>query len=115
MEERITISLLLDIYGNLLTDKQQEIMHLYFNEDLSLAEISEISSTSRQAVHDIIKRCHKLLLEYECHLNLLEKETKLREVKNSIIEKLELLKSDTQESEKLQWIEEIKARVMNEF
>ena len=80
----------MDYYGSLLTDKQRDIMEWYYNDDLSLAEIAEVNKTSRQAIHDLIKRCYKQLLSYESKLNLLQKSIN-RE--HEIISFLEELKS----------------------
>lgn len=110
MEDHIEMSMLMDFYGVLLTDKQQEIMNLYYNENLSLAEISELTNTSRQAVHDIIKRCHKLLLEYELKLKLKENLLKKIEKKKSAFKYLENIKKDSTEPvilEKIDRLEEI--------
>lgn len=73
MEDRVQISLLMDLYGPLLTEKQCEVMEIYYDDDLSLGEISELNHTSRQATYDLIERCCKLLRTYEDKLNLLQK------------------------------------------
>jgi predicted DNA-binding protein YlxM (UPF0122 family) len=65
--------MLKDFYGPLLTPKQQDIMNLYYENDLSLTEIADIHSVTRQAVYDIIKRAEKTLEEYEQRLGLVEK------------------------------------------
>ena len=67
---------LLDWYEVLLTEKQQEIMNYYYREDLSLSEIAENTETSRSAVHDLIKRCEQILLNYEEKLQLVHKQKK---------------------------------------
>lgn len=81
-------ALLLDFYGNLLTDKQRLIMSYHFEEDMSLSEISEELNISRQAVHDLIKRSDKLLSEYESKLGLIERfltqKDKLKQIKEML-------------------------------
>ena len=56
MEKDLSIAVLLDFYGDLLTEKQARAIDLYYNEDLSLAEIAEPLGISRQGVRDSIKR-----------------------------------------------------------
>jgi len=73
MNRKITISMLLDFYGQLLSAKQLEIMNYYCNEDLSLSEIAEIIGITRQGVHDTVKRSELLLEELENKLGLYHK------------------------------------------
>lgn len=108
MEDRIKTSFLIDYYKELLTEKQKYIMELYFNEDLSLAEISELTNTSRQAIFDIIKRCNKLLMDYESKLRLLEKNDEIKSSKELIIQKIDELQKSTDKKEFIDLIQEIK-------
>lgn len=74
MLEKISHMIMLkDFYGPLLTPKQQDIMNLYYEDDLSLTEIGDIRNVTRQAVYDIIKRAEKTLEDYEQRLGLVEK------------------------------------------
>ncbi|HHW41442.1 MAG TPA: YlxM family DNA-binding protein [Syntrophomonadaceae bacterium] len=68
--------LLYDFYGKLLTPKQQEVVRLYYEEDLSLGEIAEELKITRQAVYDILKRSEQALEKYERKLGLLEGDSK---------------------------------------
>jgi len=79
-EKNLRINLLLDFYGNLLTDKQLETLQLYFREDLSLQEIANIYQVSRNAVYDNIQKAIKLLETYENKLQLLAKFEKRKEL-----------------------------------
>ena len=55
IDDVIQTSLLYDFYGSLLTDRQREVMELYYGENLSLSEIAAEFSISRQGVHDALK------------------------------------------------------------
>ena len=59
------MSMLYDFYGDLLTDRQKEFYDLYYNEDLSLAEIAEHAGISRQGVRDVIVRAEATMQEVE--------------------------------------------------
>lgn len=115
MEERIEISMLLDYYSVLLTDKQNDIMTLYYNEDLSLAEIAELNDTSRQAIHDTIRRCNKLLLDYESKLGLMSKNQGLADSRESINLKLDIIKKKTSDKEILELLDDIEKNISECF
>lgn len=112
MEKRFEISLLLDFYGELLTEKQRNIMDLYFNNDLSLSEIAEINNTSRQAIHDTIKRSDNVLLVYEEKLKLLNKNHKLKETFENIISELDKLQINIKDEKMNQLISDIKTQII---
>lgn len=80
MDKNVEICLLLDFYGNLLTDRQREIMTLYYEDNLSLTEAAEELNISKQGVSDSLKRSEKILYDTEAKLQLLkqhlEKENK---------------------------------------
>ncbi len=73
MPKNLNYSILLDYYGVLLTEKQRETLEYYYNDDLSLSEISEIVGTTRQGVMDIIKRSEQQLNSLDNKLCLKDK------------------------------------------
>ena len=92
----------LDWYGNLLTEKQQDICDLYFKEDLSLSEISENYDISRAAVLDTIKRSKKILEDYEKKLQLIKKFHQRKEIYDKIKElKIDVVNQYLEEIEDL--------------
>lgn len=70
MAKNLDISILLDYYSGMLTEKQREVVEWYYNEDLSLAEIAEHTGITRQGVRDSIKRAEMQLFECEQRLGL---------------------------------------------
>ena len=113
MAKDLKFSSLLDIYGGVLTDKQRDMLELYYNEDLSLSEIAEEAEISRQGVRDAIKRGEETLTELDEKIGvskLIEKYERLLDIvkegcdgiirdcrsyttTKSVIEKLERIKS----------------------
>ena len=70
MAKDLKITFLLDFYGDMLTEKQREVVEAYYNEDLSLAEIAEDRDITRLGVRDAIKRAEQQLMEMEDRLGL---------------------------------------------
>ena len=73
MEKLAEMALLADFYGPLLTEKQQNVLDLHYQQDLTLAEIAEVEHISRQAIHDLLKRTERILTEYEDKLGLVQR------------------------------------------
>ena len=78
-EKFVEQTLLYDFYGELLTERQQQVYESVVLEDYSLSEVAEELGISRQGVHDMIKRCNHTLSEYEAKLHLVEKFLSIRE------------------------------------
>lgn len=85
-------------YGELLTDKQKDILTLYCLDDLSLGEIAEDLEISRQGVHDTVKRAAKTLESYEKKLGLMEKFNNNRKLLKDINDKMEDLNKSLSEN-----------------
>ncbi len=79
MEKIYEQALLYDFYGELLTEHQRQVYEEAVYNDMSLGEIAQEEGISRQGVHDLIRRCDKILMEYEARLHLVERFTKAKE------------------------------------
>ena len=95
-DSRLMQSMLLDFYGELLTDKQRECFDLHYNEDLSLSEIAEQSGISRQGVWDNIRRAEASLREMEEKTGLLRRFSETQEALEKLKAQVEELGSITQ-------------------
>ena len=89
MEKNIKISMLLEIYGNLLTPKQQDLLDLYYNQNLSLSEIADDINITRQGVRKVLVDGEKKLFNYETKLHILEQKLKNNKIIEELIEETE--------------------------
>ena len=101
------IAMLLDFYGNLLSQRQQEIMQLHYNDDCSLAEISQMQHISRQGVYDNIRRAKNALRKYEANLGLVNKFYTIKEMIAKNVCALETLDQSVLSERNKQIIKEI--------
>ncbi len=79
MEKIVKQGLLYDFYGELLTEHQRNIFEDAVYNDMSLTEIADEYGISKQGVHDLIKRCNKILEEYEDKLHMIRRYESIRE------------------------------------
>ncbi len=91
MEKFAQIGMLLEIYGGLLTERQRDVMDLYYNYDLSLSEIAEQFGISRQGVHDLIKRSEQILSNAERNIGVLE-------LRDRILDEIKDIEQDLEEA-----------------
>lgn len=118
MEKIFQQVLLYDFYGELLTQHQRSVYEDAVYNDMSLSEIAEQYGISRQGVHDLLKRCDKILAGYEEKLHLVEKFTGAKEKIAQLVEltkELEQEELQQEAKEKVVTIREISTDLMNEF
>jgi hypothetical protein len=118
MEKIVRQSMLYDFYGELLTEHQKRVYEDIINNDLSYSEIARINNISRQGVYDMIKRCDKILEEYEEKLQLVDKFLTAEHQVEKIKECAKLLKeknSDEGLNEQIEEIERISDSILDEF
>jgi len=118
LEKIVRQSLLYDFYGELLTEHQKSIYEDVVMNDMSYSEIARLNGISRQGVYDMIKRCDKILEDYESKLLLVKKFVAARDKAAGIKDKIELLtKSNKDDSleELIAHIDKETAELLEEF
>ena len=93
-EKNLSISLLVDFYGDILTERQNEMINMYYNEDCSLSEIAESFNISRQGVRSVLKKGEEILLDMENKLHLASRFIQMREKSSEIAIELQKINSD---------------------
>ena len=86
MAKNYEMAVLIDFYGEMLTEKQRNFLEYYYNDDLSLSEIAENEGITRQGVRDAIKRAESQMLEMESHLGMAKRFDEMKQGLNEIIE-----------------------------
>lgn len=108
MEKKVEVSMLLQIYGELLTEKQYRVIDYYYNEDLSLSELQENEEITRQGVRDIIKKGEKKLFEYEEKLLFMKKTINQEKLVQHILVNLNKIQKDSSDKKVTNILEEVK-------
>lgn len=108
MDKNVKISILCDLYGKLLTEKQFEFLNDYYNNDLSLSEIAENNNITRQAVRDIIKKGEKKLFEYEEKLFFMKRMLNQEKMIQHILSELAKIEKDSSDKKVANILETIK-------
>ena len=88
-EKNLQISELVDIYGELLGERQQRLLDLYYNQDFSLGEIADDVGISRQGVRDSIKKAERELYFFEEKLQLLARRAAVLEAGEALLSALD--------------------------
>ena len=108
MEKKVEVSILWEIYGKLLTEKQYEFIEDYYNNDLSLSEIAENNEITRQAVRDIIKKGEKKLFEYEEKLGIMKRTLNQEKKMEKVLSELTKIQNNYSDKEIANVLEHIK-------
>ena len=108
MEKNVKVSILCELYGKLLTEKQYEFLNDYYNNDLSLSEIAENNKITRQAVWDNIKKGEKKLFEYEEKLLFMKRMFNQEKKIEKVLSELTKIQKDSSDKKVASILESIK-------
>ena len=114
MESRFELIWLLDFYGPLLTEHRRELMRLYCEEDLSLAEIAEQMQITRQGVNDAVQKARRQLMDYESKLGLAERYRVMSEQAEKSLEELSGVQAEGESLEHLNRAREALENILHE-
>ncbi len=118
MEKIVERGMLYDFYGELLTEHQKSVYEEAVFNDMSLSEIAEQYEISRQGVHDLLKRCDKILADYENKLHLIEKFMKIKESAGEIhkvLDEMDALENPEQMQKKCSEIRVLSNEILEEL
>lgn len=111
LDNSIEISILLETYGKLLTQKQFNLLNDYYNNDLSLAEIAENENITRQAVRDNLKKGERKLFDYEEKLQIMKKNRMQEEQIAMILSEISSLTEESTDTEIASVLEDVKSKL----
>ena len=111
MEDSVKISVLLEIYGKLLTKKQYNLLDDYYNLDLSLSEIAENEHITRQAVRDNLKKGENKLFEYEEKLGIMKTTIEKKNTIENILSEITTINCNMSDKEIAQILEDVKQKL----
>lgn len=111
MAKDLNISILMDFYGQLLSDRQLDMMEMYYNQDLSLSEIAEETQISRQGVRDAVKRGEKQLWKFEEKLGLAKRFSDI----TAQIEEMNRIINGLENTEQVRRLKEISQKLSEEI
>ena len=109
MEKILEQTLLYDFYGELLTDHQKQVYEDVGLNDYSLSEVAEERGISRQGVHDLVKRCNRILQDYESKLHLVEKFVTIKEQ----VERMEASLQGTEQADREELVRQLNGILEN--
>ena len=108
MDKKVEISVLCQLYGKLLTEKQYLFIEDYYNNDLSLSEIAENNNITRQVVRDNIKKGEKKLFEYEEKLKFMKRTLNQEKKIEKVLSELTKIQKDYSDKQISNVLENIK-------
>ena len=111
MDNKVKISILLETYGKLLTDKQYNLLDDYYNMDLSLSEIAENENITRQAVKDNLKKGENKLFEYEEKLGIMKKTLMQEETISTILSEISKIEHSSSDKEIANILQDVKNKL----